>query len=829
MIELKNVSKTYKSKKGVTTRALSKINLKFGNNGLVFIVGKSGSGKSTLLNLIGGLDSCDEGKIIVNNKEISSLKEKELDLYRNSYVGFIFQEFNLLEEFNVKENIEISLKLQNITDDKSIDNILDNVDLKKLGSRNINELSGGQKQRVSIARALIKKPKLILADEPTGNLDRKSSDQIFEILKNISKDELVIVVSHDIESANIYADRIIRIEDGKIIDDNLKNEIKENEKNSEFIKSKLPFSYMLKMAYSYIMSKPFRLVLTILITMITLSFMCFAINVYLFDGTSLHLNVLNKNNNYVLNIYNAEVTIEDESTRQEKRLKINDDNVNYLENYTKSIVNKEYNLYENGTSLEFGFGPITDDFIENDAFDSISTNLKFVELKDKKIIPNIIGNYPNNDNEIVVHKYFADYIINFGIKDENDILYFPKDYNEIVSSNKLIKLSSHLVKITGIVDDKNDLFKRAMRSGSFWSEDLKRFYMENYSSKASVIYVNNSFINSINLKNELNLRNITLRYNGFSNEDEIKQLNENNYYIDLNGEYKKIDKLNKDEVIISLDFFRIAYSNYNNDLEKYLNDNKELSYTEIIKRYTSRFILNNNISDRIILVDNSQNNEKRNEYKLVGISIDNNNFISDKYESVDENQKVISSVYVYCNNNKILKNIFNEFTYLYDKSYFLPGQKYFVSYDNSMRVSTIIYVYSRIKRYLLSLSLVFICFTLLIILNFISNSITNYKKEIGILRSIGATNRDIIKIFGCETMIIALISWLFGIIIWLIECYYLNNSMFGDLYFKINGILINPIVPIIILLFNIITSMMITILLIDKISQVKPIDVILDR
>lgn len=829
MIELKNVSKTYKSKKGVTTRALSKINLKFGNNGLVFIVGKSGSGKSTLLNLIGGLDSCDEGKIIVDNKEISSLKEKELDLYRNSYVGFIFQEFNLLEEFNVKENIEISLKLQNITDDKSIDNILDNVDLKNLGSRNINELSGGQKQRVSIARALIKKPKLILADEPTGNLDRKSSNQIFEILKNISKDELVIVVSHDIESANIYADRIIRIEDGKIIDDNLKNEIKENEKNSEFIKSKLPFSYMLKMAYSYIMSKPFRLVLTILITMITLSFMCFAINVYLFDGTSLHLNVLNKNNNYVLNIYNAEVTIEDESTRQEKRLKINDDNVNYLENYTKSIVNKEYNLYENGTSLEFGFGPITDDFIENDAFDSISTNLKFVELKDKKIIPNIIGNYPNNDNEIVVHKYFADYIINFGIKDENDILYFPKDYNEIVSSNKLIKLSSHLVKITGIVDDKNDLFKRAMRSGSFWSEDLKRFYMENYSSKASVIYVNNSFINSINLKNELNLRNITLRYNGFSNEDEIKQLNENNYYIDLNGEYKKIDKLNKDEVIISLDFFRIAYSNYNNDLEKYLNDNKELSYTEIIKRYTSRFILNNNISDRIILVDNSQNNEKRNEYKLVGISIDNNNFISDKYESVDENQKVISSVYVYCNNNKILKNIFNEFTYLYDKSYFLPGQKYFVSYDNSMRVSTIIYVYSRIKRYLLSLSLVFICFTLLIILNFISNSITNYKKKIGILRSIGATNRDIIKIFGCETMIIALISWLFGIIIWLIECYYLNNSMFGDLYFKINGILINPIVPIIILLFNIITSMMITILLIDKISQVKPIDVILDR
>ena len=231
MIELKNIIKVYKSKKSSSTKALDNINLKLSDRGMTFILGKSGSGKSTLLNIIGGLDNITEGDMLVDGTNIKKFKKNKYDAYRNTYIGFIFQDFNILEEYNVYENIELALKLQNKkTNAKEINELLNQLGIGNLEKRKINELSGGQKQRVAIARALIKKPKVILADEPTGNLDRASSEQIFNILKEISKDRLVVVVSHDIESAQKYADRIVQIEDGKIINDTNTNEIIVNNK-----------------------------------------------------------------------------------------------------------------------------------------------------------------------------------------------------------------------------------------------------------------------------------------------------------------------------------------------------------------------------------------------------------------------------------------------------------------------------------------------------------------------------------------------------------------------------------------------------------------------
>ena len=227
MIRLKNVSKEYKSKKGQVTKALTNININFDNKGLVFIIGKSGSGKSTLLNILGGLDSKTSGKIYIDNKDIDSFKEKDFDSYRNTYIGFIFQDFNLLEEYNVFDNVMLAAKLlRKKVDKEAILNLLARLDLKGLEYRNINELSGGQKQRVGIARALIKNPKIILADEPTGNLDSNSSKEIFKLLKEISKEKLVIVVSHDLENANTYADKILELQDGIIIRNDLNRECK---------------------------------------------------------------------------------------------------------------------------------------------------------------------------------------------------------------------------------------------------------------------------------------------------------------------------------------------------------------------------------------------------------------------------------------------------------------------------------------------------------------------------------------------------------------------------------------------------------------------------
>lgn len=218
MIEFRNVSKTYKSKKKVTTEALKNVSFTLPNTGMVFILGKSGSGKSTLLNILGGLDNCDSGEIYVDSKKISNFKENDYDYYRNTYVGFIFQEFNLIEEYNVYDNISLGLKLQKEKVKKEqLDQILEQVGLTGLGLRKINELSGGQKQRVAIARALIKNPNMILADEPTGSLDSETGKQIFDLLKQISREKLVVIVSHDVESANQYADGIIEIHDGVVV------------------------------------------------------------------------------------------------------------------------------------------------------------------------------------------------------------------------------------------------------------------------------------------------------------------------------------------------------------------------------------------------------------------------------------------------------------------------------------------------------------------------------------------------------------------------------------------------------------------------------------
>ena len=153
MLQLKNIYKTYSSKNGVTHRALENVSLKFAEKGLVFILGKSGSGKSTLLNLIGGIDNYDRGEIIFNGKNFSEFKESDYDYYRNSCIGFVFQDFNLLENLNVFENVSLALELQSKKDDEKILDLLDKMGVAHLKNRMINELSGGQRQRVSIARA----------------------------------------------------------------------------------------------------------------------------------------------------------------------------------------------------------------------------------------------------------------------------------------------------------------------------------------------------------------------------------------------------------------------------------------------------------------------------------------------------------------------------------------------------------------------------------------------------------------------------------------------------------------------------------------------------
>ena len=219
MLELVNLKKTYKTKAGDTV-ALNGVNLKFADKGMVFITGKSGCGKTTLLNMIGGLDNLDSGDIIVDGKKFSEFTLSDYDNYRNTLVGFVFQEYNLLPEFNIGKNINIANELQGKKpEEHQVEDLLDTVEIGGYEHRKPAQLSGGQKQRVAIARALIKNPKIVLADEPTGALDSATGIQVMDILKELSKDKLIIVVSHEMEFAEKYADRIIRIVDGQVVED----------------------------------------------------------------------------------------------------------------------------------------------------------------------------------------------------------------------------------------------------------------------------------------------------------------------------------------------------------------------------------------------------------------------------------------------------------------------------------------------------------------------------------------------------------------------------------------------------------------------------------
>ena len=266
MLDLKNIKKDYMLA-GKPFPALKGIDLNFKDNEFVSILGPSGCGKTTLLNLIGGLDRYTSGDLLIEGKSTKDFKDQDWDAYRNATIGFVFQTYNLISHLSVLDNVEMSLRLSGVSAKERKERatkVLVDVGLNDHLHKRPNQLSGGQMQRVAIARALVNNPKILLADEPTGALDSETSKQIMELIKVISKDRLVIMVTHNSEIAEAYSDRIVHLLDGLVTDDSRPSQSVNKDKEEKLKNQKTSMSYLtaIKTSFKNLLTKKGRTIIT---------------------------------------------------------------------------------------------------------------------------------------------------------------------------------------------------------------------------------------------------------------------------------------------------------------------------------------------------------------------------------------------------------------------------------------------------------------------------------------------------------------------------------------------------------------------------------------
>lgn len=867
MIELKNIKKNYKNQK-VTTEVLKGINLKLGERGITFILGKSGSGKSTLLNILGGLDNYTSGDLIINGKSTKTFTEKNWDAYRNTYMGFVFQEYNLLDNYTVEDNIKLAMELQHKKcSNKEISEVLKLVELEGLSKRKTNELSGGQKQRIAIARALIKNPEIILADEPTGNLDKETSRQIFEILKKLSKDKLIVIVSHDEESARKYADRTVRIEDGLIISDDNTEKI-ENKSKFMLVDAKLPFFYTMKMGLGNLFHKKFRLLFSVML--ITLCLICFGTSISCldFDINDAYLKTFEKNGSteVYLTKYKSNLDYEKVMINQLKSafgsdvvvlpetLELDQNFVTEANKKTGLVWNEEYSVTNNFSNLEWTYSSAAGDsamlyfYIGNTP---TAKTIKLVKYNEQLFNDyNLIGTKPVNDDEIVINSFIADQIIYAGIDSKTtknastSTVYKPLSYEQIIKDGLYLNFGDMMyVKVTGIVDyskylEKYDQLKKT-KTATYWdlsnnsdSSLLDKQYndlIKDGGSFLSRVYVTNDFITKIATKEE----NVSNSLSKIIYDDKEYLINEFGYInkdIDVytsSGLIKK-NSLNSNEIVINLNTLNaITNGDYEKKFEEYLENTENVNQQAFLENYLK--------SNGIICkkVKSGINNNKLyydlinfTEYDIVGVVDDklDFNFI---YYSKEVMSKLITDnlklerVYTKVDKVTDLQNIIKY--YPITNSNVISSSEYSKELIINIGVSALLKLIGKYG------TIFFFIFSVIILMNFITNSIKYRKKEIGILRAIGCKRMDILKIFIYEVLMLMIICLVLSFIFIPEIVISVNSGIIRTLNTQVDimhfGLLQMIGVGVIMLVISIFASIM----PIKRVTKMKPIDAILDR
>ncbi len=450
MLKLKSIKKDYKTGDFVQ-HALKDISVSFRKNEFVAILGPSGSGKTTLLNIIGGLDRYDSGDLIIDGKSTKGFKDKDWDAYRNHAVGFIFQSYNLISHISVLENVEMGMTLSGVSASerrrKALE-LLDKVGLKNHAYKKPNQLSGGQMQRVAIARALANDPKIILADEPTGALDSKTSTQIMDLIKEIAKDKLVIMVTHNAELAKEYASRIVSMKDGVILDDTDAYDDR-NKKSGELVVKKTSMSLLsaLKLSFNNIKTKKGRTALTAFAS--SIGIIGIALILSLSNGFNQEVEEFESNS-----LAQSPIIIANESVQMdEETLKaLNKDSG--LEEYTNK--KKVYTQYDLSETL-IHQNNITEDYVD------------YLEKMDKDDISGI--SYMKGTNIQLVDNTNGYHLVNFG-SNSSGMSMFPE--GDIASKNYDV-LAGKLDDEAGLilqVDSKNRASARILKPLGFDGEEV---------------------------------------------------------------------------------------------------------------------------------------------------------------------------------------------------------------------------------------------------------------------------------------------------------------------------------------------------------------------
>lgn len=718
MLQLKEIKKSYKTGDFIQ-HALKGIDVQFRENEFVAILGPSGSGKTTMLNIIGGLDRYDSGDLIINGKSTKEFKDQDWDAYRNNFIGFVFQSYNLINHISVLENVEMGMTLSGLNSKKRKKKaleLLDKVGLKDHAHKKPNQLSGGQMQRVAIARALANNPKIIMADEPTGALDTKTSIQIMNLIKEIAKDRLVIMVTHNPELANNYASRIIEFKDGNLVSDS--NPIKEDEVIKNDIKIKrtsMNFLTALNLSFNNIITKWGRTLITAFAS--SIGIIGIALILSLSNGFDIQIDEFEANTlsslpigitPQVANVESSRIDANKNSKKEDKE-KGKYPDIDYMIPYDASV-----NLKTHINKIDKEYI----DYIENIDQDLVSA-ISYYRMTNINLLADVNGKKQSiSSSSINMSALPKNLGKNTYIKDNYDLLAgkFSENKNEVVL----------------VLDSKNRIDTTLLDALGIDSKVKKVSYNELIGKEFKIVKNNDYYIN---LGNDTYIPN--------QNYEELYN-NENNITIKIVGiiRGKKGNKL--------ANIMTVMAENMGMNLVSNIGYEDEL---------ISEIVANNENSDIV----KSQINNDNNCVFMGGAPFENINLTKEMALTMLGANDLPMMVNIFTKDFDTKNDILN---YLDEYNNGKDEEEQVIYMDYAANVSDLTSnIMNAVTYVLIAFSAISLIVSSIMIGIITYISVLERTKEIGILRALGARKKDVTRVFNAETFIIGLTSGLLGIII----------------------------------------------------------------